>query len=102
MGTNARSVDPKSGKVIWSRDLHEARKAAGIDDVLTPPAIVNGKVFIGTASDEVYALWDRTGDVLWKVEFPRVHLVPTYDCQRAHIRGNRPRQPVLPVNRRLR
>jgi hypothetical protein len=29
MGANARSVDPKSGKVIRSRDFHEARKASG-------------------------------------------------------------------------
>jgi outer membrane protein assembly factor BamB len=47
--------------------LHEARKAAGIDDVLKPPAVVNGKVFVGTAAGEVYALSERTGDVLWKV-----------------------------------
>jgi outer membrane protein assembly factor BamB len=90
MGTNARSVDPKSGKVIWSRDLYEARKAAGIDDVLTPPAIVNGKVFVGTAAGEVYALSERTGDVLWKVELGEsISFQPTVANGRIYVGADR-------------
>jgi outer membrane protein assembly factor BamB len=38
-----------------------------LDSVLTPPAIVNGKVFVGSAFGEVFALSAQTGDVLWKV-----------------------------------
>lgn len=68
MGDTTRSVDPRSGKVIWSRTLRNPKKAAAGDDVLTPPAIVNGKVFVGTAAGELYALSEQTGEVLWEVE----------------------------------
>jgi Ca-activated chloride channel family protein len=90
MGVNARSVDPKSGKVIWSRDLHEARRASAIDDVLTPPVIVNGKVFIGTASGEVYVLSEKTGDVLWKVELGEpISFQPTVANGRIYVGTDR-------------
>jgi Ca-activated chloride channel family protein len=68
MGDTARSVDPQTGKVIWTRTLRDAKKPAAGDDVLTPPAIVNGKVFVGTATGELYALSEQTGEILWKVE----------------------------------
>jgi Ca-activated chloride channel family protein len=63
MGDETRSTDIKTGKVIWSRKM-----PAKDEGVLSPPAIVNGKVFVGTASGEVYALSASTGDVLWKAE----------------------------------
>ena len=56
MGGTTQSVEPKTGKVVWSRNLNEGRKAATVDDVATPPAIVNGKEFIGTTAGEVYGL----------------------------------------------
>ena len=90
MGANARSVDPQSGKLLWSRDLHEARKASSIDDVLTPPAIVNGKVFIGTVSGEVYALSEKTGEVLWKVELGEsISFQPTVANGRIYVGTDR-------------
>jgi outer membrane protein assembly factor BamB len=89
MGANVRSVDPKSGKVVWSRQLHDSRKA-GIDDVLTPPAIVNGKVFVGTASGEVYALSEKTGDMLWKVNLGEpISFQPTVANGRIYVGTDR-------------
>lgn len=67
MGDRAQSVDPATGKVLWSRTLHRV-KTAGIDDILTPPSIVNGKAFVGTSSGELYALSAETGAVLWTVD----------------------------------
>ena len=68
MGDNARSVDPATGKVIWSRKLRAGRSESDLDALLTPPAIVNGKLFIASASGEVYALAEKSGDVLWTVK----------------------------------
>lgn len=65
MGDKVVSVDPKTEKVVWSRTLHDG---ALLDSQLTPPAIVNGKVFVGTRSGEVIALSEKTGEVVWKVK----------------------------------
>jgi outer membrane protein assembly factor BamB len=67
MGDKVMSVDPKTEKVVWSRTLHD-KGSAVLDSELTPPAIVNGKVFVGTRSGEVIALSEKTGDVIWKVK----------------------------------
>lgn len=32
---------------------------------MTPPALVNGKVFVGTLSGDVFCLSARSGDVIW-------------------------------------
>ncbi len=65
MGNRTMSVEPESGKAIWSREL--GKDSAAIDEALTPPAMVNGKVFVGTSKGDVYALSAETGAVLWKV-----------------------------------
>src|SRR5439155_24947583 len=56
MGDKVMSVDPKTEKVVWSRTLHDGKDSALLNSELTPPAIVNGKVFVGTRSGEVIAL----------------------------------------------
>jgi len=90
MGDTARSVDPRTGKVIWSRTLREAKKPTAGDDVLTPPAIVNGKVVVGTAAGELYALSEQTGEVLWKVELGEpISFQPTVANGRIYIGTDR-------------
>lgn len=66
MGDKVMSVDPKTEKVLWSRNLQEGNSAL-LNSELTPPAIVNGKVFVGTRSGDVFALSEATGEVLWKL-----------------------------------
>jgi outer membrane protein assembly factor BamB len=68
MGDKVISVDPKTEKVVWSRTLHDDKDSAVLNSELTPPAIVNGKVFVGTRSGEVIALSEKTGDVIWRVK----------------------------------
>ena len=68
MGDKVISVDPKTEKIVWSRTLHDDKNFAVLDSELTPPAIVNGKVFVGTRSGEVIALSEKTGDVIWRVK----------------------------------
>jgi Ca-activated chloride channel family protein len=90
MGDTARSVDPRTGKVIWSRTLRDAKKSTAGDDVLTPPAIVNGKVFVGTAAGELYALSEQTGEVLWKVELGEpISFQPTVANGRIYVGTDR-------------
>jgi hypothetical protein len=66
MGDTLQCVDVQSGEVLWKNNLGEtAGQGRLLDSVLTPPALVNDKVFIGTAYGEVHCLSAETGTVLW-------------------------------------
>ena len=60
MGDRAQSVDPDSGKVIWSR--------VPAKGALTPPVIVNGKVFVGSDSGSLHAVSAKDGAELWSAQ----------------------------------
>jgi outer membrane protein assembly factor BamB len=68
MGDTTQCVDAASGRVLWSRNLRDVRRPGYPDDILTPPAVVNGKLFVGTRWGWVYALSAETGEVIWKVD----------------------------------
>ncbi|MBZ5620201.1 MAG: PQQ-binding-like beta-propeller repeat protein [Acidobacteriia bacterium] len=88
MGNNAQSVDPNTGKVNWTRALRKGTDTA-VDAVLTPPAIVNGKVFVGASSGEVYVLSAQTGDVLWKVDIGEpISFQPAIAGGRVYVAAN--------------
>lgn len=67
MGDNVKCVDPKTEKVLWTRKLHETKEEL-LDSALTPPALVNDKVFVGTSKGEVFCLSAKTGQVVWVIE----------------------------------
>jgi len=68
MGDTLKCVDLKSEKVLWKIDLREKKdKGELLDAVLTPPALVNGKIFLGTAAGDVLCLSADTGKRLWSV-----------------------------------
>jgi Ca-activated chloride channel family protein len=67
MGDTIKCVDPKTEKVVWAKNLHDAGKKEKVDSLTTPPALVNGKVFVGTTVGEVFSLNAATGQVLWNV-----------------------------------
>jgi len=68
MGDKVLCVDPATEKVVWSRTLHQDKGGPLVDSVLTPPAIVNGKVFVGTSFGEVFVLSARSGEVISTTE----------------------------------
>jgi outer membrane protein assembly factor BamB len=72
MGDALKCVDPQTGKLVWKqvitpegKDKETAAKGELLDSVLTPPAMVNGKVFVGTTYGDLYCLSAKTGAVLW-------------------------------------
>jgi len=68
MGNAVICTDAESGKVLWTRTIDKDKTRAQLDSSLTPPAIVNGKVFVASIFGEVLALSEQTGDTLWSVD----------------------------------
>jgi Ca-activated chloride channel family protein len=67
MGDTLTCVDPKTEKVLWKKELsHKDDKQPLVDATLTPPVLVNGKVFLGTVQGEVLCLLAESGEVLWR------------------------------------
>ena len=68
LGDALHCVDPETRAPYWKKTLQEASgKAELLDSLLTPPVLVNGKVFLGTLDGEVCCLSAATGDLLWRV-----------------------------------
>src|SRR5262249_36323534 len=60
-------ADPRTGEVFWKRRLYDRADGAEVlDHVLTPPAVANGKLFVGTILGEVCCLAAGSGEVLWR------------------------------------
>jgi Ca-activated chloride channel family protein len=69
MGDTLKCLDLKTERIVWKKDLHPVKdRGELLDAVLTPPALVNGKVFLGTAHGDVICLSAEKGDLLWKAE----------------------------------
>jgi Ca-activated chloride channel family protein len=66
MGDTVKCVSPKTDKVLWKKNLHDKKNAPLVDAAVTPPAIVNGKLFVGTVGGEVICLSAEDGRPLWK------------------------------------
>jgi outer membrane protein assembly factor BamB len=68
LGDALHCVDPETRAPYWKKTLHERPDQAELlDGLLTPPVLVNGKVFLGTLDGEVCCLSAGTGDLLWSV-----------------------------------
>jgi outer membrane protein assembly factor BamB len=68
LGDALHCADPETRAPYWKRSLHEhAGQTELLDSMLTPPAIVNGKVFLGTLGGEVFCLSAWSGDLIWSV-----------------------------------
>jgi outer membrane protein assembly factor BamB len=74
MGETLQCVEPNTEELCWKQTVHHnehTTSASGeaelLDHVLTPPALANGKAFLGTTFGEVVCLDAATGSLLWKV-----------------------------------
>jgi outer membrane protein assembly factor BamB len=68
-GDTVSSADPRSDQVFWKKTVG---RTAGdgtelLDSPLTPPAIVNGKLFFGSVTGEIHCLSAGSGEELWTV-----------------------------------
>jgi outer membrane protein assembly factor BamB len=67
VGDTIHCADPRTQKVFWKKRLYERPDEAEVlDNVLTPPVVVNGKLFVGTILGEVCCLSAEAGEVLWR------------------------------------
>jgi outer membrane protein assembly factor BamB len=69
MGDTLKCVDPNTQKLIWEKKQQEfsEKDKDKVDSLTTPPALVNGKAFVGTTAGDVICLTADKGKVHWKV-----------------------------------
>jgi outer membrane protein assembly factor BamB len=78
MGDSISCVDIKAEKIIWKKEFRPEKTTKGGQSTaknkepwlrhptVTPPVLVNQKVFIGTSYGELLCLSATTGELLWK------------------------------------
>jgi outer membrane protein assembly factor BamB len=65
-GNAVHCTDPSSRTMYWKRELCTGVEGAEtLDHSSTPPALANGKLFVGTIQGMLYCLAAETGDILW-------------------------------------
>jgi outer membrane protein assembly factor BamB len=68
LGDTLHCVDPETRAAYWKRTLQERPGPEELlDGALTPPALVNGKVFLGTIDGNVCCLSAWSGELIWSV-----------------------------------
>jgi outer membrane protein assembly factor BamB len=69
-GDTVSSADPRSDRVFWKRTLGTKSEPQGelLDSPLTPPAIVNRKLFFGTVHGQLHCLAAESGEPIWSAE----------------------------------
>jgi hypothetical protein len=68
LGNTLHCVDPETRTPHWKRTLPEgAERGELLDGTLTPPAIVNGKIFVGTLDGAVCCFSAWSGNLMWSV-----------------------------------
>jgi outer membrane protein assembly factor BamB len=66
MGDTVKCVDLETRKVAWRKTIAAKKDGPLVDAALTPPAIANGKLFVGSAQGVLYCLSAEDGDILWQ------------------------------------
>jgi outer membrane protein assembly factor BamB len=65
MGDTLQCIDPKTEKVLWKQQIRKEKSDQVVDGTVTPPAVVNDKMFVGTTFGEVQCRSVKTGELLW-------------------------------------
>jgi Ca-activated chloride channel family protein len=65
MGDEIRTLDTKTGHIVWSKKFDLTEENIG-GRVFSPPALVNQKLFLGAGNGDVYCIDARDGEMLWK------------------------------------
>jgi outer membrane protein assembly factor BamB len=65
LGNTLFCLDPVSQSVYWKKQLGP-EGTASLDNALTPPTTVNGKLFLGSIYGDVYCFSAASGDELWR------------------------------------
>jgi outer membrane protein assembly factor BamB len=69
VGDTLHCLDRVSEEVYWKKRLYDRDDGAEVlDNVLTPPALANGKLFVGTIRGEVCCLAAESGELLWRAD----------------------------------
>jgi outer membrane protein assembly factor BamB len=68
-GDTVSAADPRSDHIHWKKTLGPTAGQGEelLDSPLTPPAIVNGKLYFGSVHGAVHCLSAETGEELWSV-----------------------------------
>ncbi len=68
-GDTVCSADTRSEQVYWKKKIGQTTEESAeiLDSPLTPPAIVNGKLFFGSVAGEIHCLSASSGEELWSV-----------------------------------
>jgi Ca-activated chloride channel homolog len=68
MGDSLLCLDPKTDKMIWKKDLRPKKDSKELlDSILTPPVLINDKIFLGTGHGGILCLSAVSGELLWQV-----------------------------------
>jgi len=66
MGDTIKCVDLVTQAVVWTKKItHKHPNGLVVDSVVTPPAIANGKLFVGTFDGDLVCMNATDGKVLW-------------------------------------
>jgi outer membrane protein assembly factor BamB len=66
MGDTVHCADPATGEAVWSKSFAQNDNTPLVDAALTPPALANGKAFLGTRDGQVICLSAADGTELWR------------------------------------
>jgi outer membrane protein assembly factor BamB len=70
MGDTLLCVDPNTEKVVWKKQFQpkqEQKQEVLLDATVSPPSLVNDKVFVATGYGDIVCLTADAGEWVWKV-----------------------------------